>query len=644
MTAVPLVGLTLVTVSGTNGTAVILPGSTNVLFTPATNFNGTATIGYSISDGQGGTASALITVTMSAAQDPPVAVNDFTNTVEDVSVTIQPLANDSDPDGDPLTITTVNPTNGTAVILPDSTNVLFTPATNFVGTATIGYSISDGQGGTASALITVTVTSGVNDPPMAVNDFTNTVEDVSVTIQPLANDSDPDGDPLTITSVSPTNGTAIILPGSTNVLFTPATNLFGTATIGYSISDGQGGTASALITVTMSAVQDPPVAVNDFTNTVEDVSVTIQPLANDSDVDGDPLTITSVSPTNGTAVILPGSTNVLFTPATNFNGTATIGYSISDGQGGTASALITVTVTSGVNDPPVAVNDFTNTVEDVSVTIQPLANDSDPDGDPLTITSVSPTNGTASIAGTNVVFTPATNFFGTATIGYTISDGRGGTASALITVTVTAGAENDPPEALNDFTNTVEDVAVTIQPLVNDNDPDGDTLTITTVSPTNGTASIAGPNVVFLPATNFTGTATIGYTISDGNGGSASALITVTVTSGGPNDPPVAVNDFTNTVEEVAVTIQPLDNDSDPDGDPLTITTVSPTNGTALISGPNVVFTPATNISDTAPIGYNISDGNGGTASALITVTVTSGGPNQPPVAANDSTNTLADV
>src|SRR6185295_7376920 len=195
----------------------------------------------------------------------------------------------------------------------------------------------------------------------------------------------------------------------------------------------------------------------------EDVSVTILALANDSDVDGDTLTITSVSPTNGTAVI--SGTNVVFTPATNFFGTATIGYSISDGNGGTASALITVTV-SGVNDAPVAVNDFTNTLKNVSVTIQALANDSDADGDTLTITSVSPTNGTAVISGTNVVFTPTTNFFGTATIGYSISDGNGGRASALITVTV-SGA-NDPPIARDDFTNTVEDVSVTIQALVND--------------------------------------------------------------------------------------------------------------------------------------------------------------------------------
>src|SRR5204863_312498 len=210
-------------------------------------------------------------------------------------------------------------------------------------------------------------------------------------------------------------------------------NFAGNDSFTFQANDGQTNSGVATVSITVTPVNDPPVAVNDFTNTVEDVSVTIQALANDSDVDGDPLIITSVSPTNGTASI--AGTNVVFTPAANFNGTATIGYSISDGNGGTASALITVTV-SGANDPPVSVNDFTNTVEDVSVTIQELANDSDVDGDALIITSVSPTNGTASIAGTLHDALPISNFNGTATIGYSISDGNGGTASALITVTV----------------------------------------------------------------------------------------------------------------------------------------------------------------------------------------------------------------
>src|SRR5438445_242672 len=243
------------------------------------------------------------------------------------------------------------------------------------------------------------------------------------------------------------------------------------------------------------------------------------------DGEGDSLTITSVTATNGTAVIV-GGTNVVFTPATNFNGTATIGYAISDGNGGTNSALITVTV-SAVNDAPVAVDDNASTAEDVPVTISPLDNDSDVDGDSLTITSVTATNGTAVIVGgTNVVFTPATNFNGTATIGYTISDGNGGTASALITVR--AEERREGPVGVDDGANTAEDGRVTISPRANDREVDADSLTIISVTATNGTAVIVGgTNVVFTPATNFNGTATIGYSISDGNGGTASALITV---------------------------------------------------------------------------------------------------------------------
>jgi len=121
---------------------------------------------------------------------------------------------------------------------------------------------------------------------------------------------------------------------------------------------------------------------------------------------------------------------------TNFNGTATAGYTISDGHGGTASALVTINVTP-INDPPVAVNDIATTAGNTSVTIAVLANDSDVDGDSLILTSVTTTNGTVSISGTNVVFTPATNFSGTTTLGYSISDGHGGTASANIIVIVT---------------------------------------------------------------------------------------------------------------------------------------------------------------------------------------------------------------
>src|SRR5581483_8236040 len=212
------------------------------------------------------------------------------------------------------------------------------------------------------------------------------------------------------------------------------------------------------------------------------------------------------------------------------------------------------------------------------------------------IVSVNPTNGTASIVGPNVLFTPATNFLGSATVGYTITDGSGGTNSALITINVT----NRPPVAVNDSGSTPKNVSVSIPALANDSDPDSDSLTIVSVNPTNGTASIVGSNVLFTPATNFLGSATVGYTITDSFGGTNSALITINVT----NRPPTAADDSASTAKNVPVTIPVLGNDTDPDGDPLSIVSVNPTNGTANIVGTNVVFTPATNFTGTATIGY----------------------------------------
>ncbi|HEV2695398.1 MAG TPA: Ig-like domain-containing protein, partial [Verrucomicrobiae bacterium] len=276
--------------------------------------------------------------------------------------------------------------------------------------------------------------------------------------------------------------------------------------------------------VVIAITNRPPVAVNDSNSTPKNVAVTVPVLANDSDPDGDTLTIVSVASTNGLASI--SGANIIYTPTNNFLGPVTLVYTISDGFGGTNSAFIFVSVT---NRPPVAVNDPANTVENVAVTVPVLANDSDPDGDTLTIISVNPTNGTALISGTNVIFTPATNFVGTAMVDYSITDNFGGTNSALITISVT----NRPPVANPDNVSITENTTNTFTPLTNDvvRTPGG-ALTIISVSPTNGTATIiGGTNVVFVPNTNFVGTATIGYTITDGVGGTNTSLITVSVSN-----------------------------------------------------------------------------------------------------------------
>jgi hypothetical protein len=185
--------------------------------------------------------------------------------------------------------------------------------------------------------------------------------------------------------------------------------------------------------------------------------------------------------------------------------------------------------------PPVAVNDSAATAKNTPVSIPVLVNDTDPEGDPLTIVGVSPTNGTATIAGTNVVFSPATNFWGSALLGYTISDGLGGTASALITVSVT----NRSPVVANDSAGTDEDTPVMINVLTNDMDPDGDLLSVIAVAATtHGTVMInTNGTVTYQPATNFNGLGGLTYTISDGYGGAATGAVSVTIWP--VNDPPV---------------------------------------------------------------------------------------------------------
>ncbi|PNM43583.1 tandem-95 repeat protein [Vibrio harveyi] len=578
--------ITAASVPAEQGTVAIVDGK--LVFTPAENFNGDATISYTISDGQL-TDDATVAVTVNPVNDAPVAVNDAVSTDEDTAVTIDVLANDSDPENDQLTITnaSVPAEQGTVTIVDGK--LVFTPAENFNGDATISYTISDGQL-TDDATVAVTV-NPVNDAPVAVNDAVSTDEDTAVTIDVLANDSDPENDTLTITaaSVPAEQGTVAIVDGK--LVFTPAENFNGDATISYTISDGQL-TDDATVAVTVNPVNDAPVAVNDTVSTDEDTAVTIDVLANDSDPENDQLTITnaSVPAEQGTVAIVDGK--LVFTPAENFNGDATISYTISDGQL-TDDATVAVTV-NPVNDAPVAVNDTVSTDEDTAVTIDVLANDSDPENDTLTITaaSVPAEQGTVAIVDGKLVFTPAENFNGDATISYTISDGQ---LSDDATVAVTVNPVNDAPVAVNDTVSTDEDTAVTIDVLANDSDPENDTLTITAASvpAEQGTVAIVDGKLVFTPAENFNGDATISYTISDGQlTDDATVAVTVNPVNDAPTIDVTAVDSVTEdavSTDTVVATLVVADTDTP--ADQLTVQLENNTDGYFVLDGDQVKLT-----------------------------------------------------
>ncbi len=640
--------LTFLSVAAASNGTLGLSGGT-VTFTPTANFNGTAGFDYTISDGVL-TDVGHVTITVTPANDAPVAVDDTATTAEDTAATITAaalLANDTDLDaGATLTVTAVSgATNGTVALA--GTTVTFTPAANFTGAAGFDYTVSDGTL-TDVGHVTVTVTP-VNDAPVAVDDTRTINEDAVTTITAAsltANDTDVDtGTTLTVTAVSgATNGT-VALAGTT-VTFTPTANFNGTAGFDYTVSDGTL-TDVGHMTITVTAVNDAPVAVADTATTAEDTAATIAAatlLANDTDVEGATLTITAVGGAVNGTVALAGTT-ITFTPTANFSGTASFTYTLSDGTA-TATGTVTVTVTP-VNDAPVATADAVTTAEDAAATVAAatlLANDTDAEGSTLTVTAVSAaTNGTVALAGTTITFTPTADFNGAAGFDYTISDGAL-TATAHVTVTVTA--VNDAPVADDESGTTSQDVAATFTDavlLTGDTDADGDTLTVVAVGDAvNGTVARAAGVTTFTPTAGFSGVASFTYTVSDG---ALTDVGAVTISIGNSNDPPVAVDDAATTAEDTGVGIAAatlLANDTDPDLDALSVTGVSNvTGGAALLVLGTVTFTPTANFNGTAGFDYTVSDGFL-TDVGHVTITVTA--VPDAPVAVADSATTDEDT
>jgi VCBS repeat-containing protein len=383
----------------------------------------------------------------------------------------------------------------------------------------------------------------------AVNDTLNVNEDAqNHTLLVLANDTIDagSGNVLTISAFGATSqgGTLAIAADGKSLLYTPATDFFGTETFTYTARNQNNETSVATVTVQVQPQNDPPTAVDDAINVPEDsqnfqldvlTNDQITPDANETKK----VTAVTQPASGGTAAVGPGGNSVTFTPTANFLGTATFTYTLSDGNGGTDTATVTVTVTEQ-NDNPTAVNDTATVAEEGSATtINVLANDNTgPDtGETLTVTAVGTPNsgGTVTIAegATGVVYTPAANFQGNETFTYTISDGRGGTATGIVNVTVTNS--NDPPTAVSDTLNAFKNTAAELNVLANDSSaPDpAETLLIEAVTqPAHGTVAITsgGTRVTYTPTTDYTGPDSFTYTIRDPSGAiSQSATVNLTV-------------------------------------------------------------------------------------------------------------------
>ena len=283
----------------------------------------------------------LASCATAALNSPPSAIDDAASTNEDTPVNVNVVANDSDPDGDSLTVTQIGtPSNGTATDNGDGT-VTYSPNPNFNGNDSFNYTISDGEF-SSTAQVTVTV-APANDGPDANNDNGSTDEDTAVTVDVLANDTDTDGGTLTVTAASdPANGRVVV--NSDSIDYIPDTNFHGNDSFTYTISDGQGGSDTAVVSMIVHSVNDPPDAANDSATVRKNRSGTINVLANDSDPDGDTLSVVSAAQPSKGSVAVNADGSITYTPRKGFVGTDSFTYTISDGNGGEDTATVTVTV------------------------------------------------------------------------------------------------------------------------------------------------------------------------------------------------------------------------------------------------------------------------------------------------------------
>ncbi|MDX6262535.1 MAG: large repetitive protein [Kribbellaceae bacterium] len=693
---------TTVTVDGEATFKMVADG--DVQFDPLPTYTGVATpLTYTVSDVNGTLATATLTITV-AKPPPPIAKPDIATTKQDDPVTLDPLANDESGQGtglDPLSVVLIDPADGslkkvvtvagqgTYHVNPDGT-VGFDPLPAFTGAATtLTYRVSDWFDQATRSTITIAVTPIV---PKAEDDTATSPYGVTATVKVLSNDKPGDlSAPLVIGSLQlkdPADGLfkpvvtikeeGVYTARAGVVVFEPVAGFSGPGTaLTYQVADDNGTTATATVWITVGL---PPVAQPDNASTLQNVTVTIDVLANDEPGTGaklDPSSVVIAAPElPGAAAFtkkltVPGQGTyevqktgaIAFDPIPAFDGHGSlIQYKVSDSQHNMASSTLGVEVTGiqpfTVDDSaitpfnqPIALNVLTNDKPgDPSAPLVPasllLQDPADASKYQKTVTQPGEGTYTAKPDG-SITFAPVKDFQGMTTPAtYRVSDTNGTPADGLLFLTVGKG-----PEAKPDTGTTKQNLDTQLDPLVNDQPGTQAELEKTSVQVYDGkawvkTATITGQGtykvdavtgkVTFDPLPAFSGPSSIAYQVADTAKNKAMSTVTVAVNPIVPD----AVNDTATAAFDTPVTVPVLTNDKPGDasaplvpasvrlidfatGDPVTSLrvegqgtyTVQPDGGIRLLPWGGWV-------GPTTPVTYQVSDENGSAGTATLVVTV----------------------
>ncbi len=536
-------------------TVVISADHIATISIPDENWFGSEAITFRATDPEGAWDEDVATFTVNNVNDAPVAADDQVTTPEDNPVTIHVLNNDSDIDGDQLTIIDVSvPANGTATIQND-TVIVYTPQQDWYGDDSFTYTIDDGNGATAQASVTVTVTA-VNDTPV-VADIPDQVINEGETFTDINLDdyvSDVDNADSEISWTYTGNQELQVSISADRVahITIPNANWNGSETITFIASDPAGLSDQDSAVFTVQPVNDPPVANDDNAMTNEDQSVQISVLENDSDADNDQLSVSQVFGFSHGNVEIVGDTLINYQPSANYYGQDQFQYVVSDGKGGLDTATVFLTIqpvndapvisslgeqktTEGNPFDPVQLDDFVNDVDDPDSLIQWQASQT---------VHISITISEKRVLSAQPV---DENWFGSEWVVLTATDTSGlfDQDSVLFTVQPV----NDVPVAVNDTVLVMEDSSLVIYPLNNDSDIDGDSLQISLIdSVKHGVIVLQDNHLNYQPVANFYGMDSLTYLVDDGNGGRDTALVLITVQA--VNDAPVLTQIENQTIME----------------------------------------------------------------------------------------------
>jgi large repetitive protein len=625
----------------THGTLNFNTTTGGYTYTPTTGFTGSDSFTYTITDPNNQTATATDTIFINtrpalvdsdtAAGTPFINPGDSSNlivpAVDNVPVSLPLATYFTDVNGDPVTIT---PTGlPTWLTYTASTQTLSgTPPADNNGDVVINVTVTDNHGGSYLATITI---QPVNPPLVANSETVYTPFNTARTVDLMGNDSNPDRDTLTVTSATVSAAQGTVAFDGTNWVFTPATGFTGNAQINYTITDVDGATASSTHNVIVG-----PSAINDAYATQLNTPVSGNAALADTYLPNSAFAV-ATGPMAGASVVMQGNGSYVYTPAPGFYGVDTFTYTVTDpnGQVATATDTITINVAPALVDPsPVVGTPFVNPIDPANLIVPAVDNVlvtlplgtyfTDGNGDPMTITPTGLPTWLTYIPGTQTLTgTPPADNNGPVTIPVTVTDGHGGT----FTGTVTIQPVNPGPVANTDSVATPLNTPVTVDLLVNDRDPDGDPLTVTTatVPAAQGTVALVNGNWVFTPVNGFTGTATISYTITDIDGATTSSTHDVYV--GG-----AAVNDAYATQVNTPVDGNAAAGDTYTPGATFVVLT-GPSNGSVIMQ-PNgmYTYTPRPGYTGVDTFTYRLTDTNGQTATATDTITI-----NAPPALTDPS-------